>query len=199
MGPAGEEPGAIKVFAIIHLVFAGLGVLSGIWALVANFVVKAFLGKMSDQITPDDPEAAEIFNQQMAMMDSTKWMNVLGGVFTLVLAVLLFLAGMGLLKRRLEGLTWSNRYAWSSIAFKIVNLLLTIFVVYPMMQQMTTTQGGSDAEAVGMMVGGLVGGVVGSLVPMVYPILTLVLLNREPVRRYLEARSGGTTNPAPAA
>lgn len=189
MGPAGPEPGVIKVFAIIHLVFAGLGVLAGIWAMVASFVLKAFFGRMAEQVASDAPEAAESFNRQIAIMDSSNWMNVLGGVFSLVLAAMLFVAGMGLLKRRIEGLTWSNRYAWSSIAFKLVNLVLTVVYLPRMMAGMMPGELGSDAEATGMMVGGIVGGVIGGLVSMAYPILCLVLLNREPVRQFLEARS----------
>ncbi len=193
MGPAGGEPGVIKVFAIIHLVFAGLGVLAGIWSIVASFVLKAFFGRISAEVGSEVPETAEVFEQQMAMMDSTKWINILGGVFALVLAAMLFVAGMGLLRRQMKGLIWSNRYAWTSISFKVVNLLLTVLFVYPMMQKMVPNEGG-DAEAVGMMVGGLIGGVLGSLVPMVYPILALVLLNREPVRRYLESRSASAAS-----
>jgi len=187
--PPVVEPAAIKVFGILHLVLAGLGLLNGTWGIVGSALSSRFAGLGM----PEGPETEGIVRSQQAYMSEITWVGVLNGVFSLVLAVLLLVAGIKLLKRRPDALSWSNGYAWSSIGFKVVGVLIAVLVVLPasnrmMDQMMGDMPGGAEGFATGMKVGTSLASVVGAVLSMTYPILALVLLNREPVKNFLAAK-----------
>lgn len=187
-----QEPGVIKVFAIIHLVFGGIGIFSGLWGLLSPLIS----GRMVGLGMPSSPETDKIVNAQVAYMSEIQWVGVLGGVFTLVLAAMLIVSGIKLLKRQKAGLQWSNRYAWTSIGTKVVNLVVAFLVVVPasnrMVEGMMGELPGGSGGAMGSWLGAAtaIGAIVGGVVVFVYPILTLVMLNRKPVKEFFERHGG---------
>jgi hypothetical protein len=102
---------------------------------------------------------------------------------------MLLVAGIGLLKGRKSGLSWSNGYAWTSIAFKMINLVLFFTIVLPGIQVIFSEfeKGGRDTQMAGsiMKMSTIGGGIAGPLVACIYPVLVLALLNRESVRKSL--------------
>jgi len=196
------EPASIKVFGILHLVLGGLGILTGLWGVVSSVFSSSFVGIG----VPAGEETEVLLEAQRAYMEEITWVGVLGSVFTLVLAGLLIVAGLGLVRKRPAGLRWSNRYAWTSIATKLVNMVLAVLVTVPAVNRMLDAMmadSGAGADSIGtvMRVTTTVGSLAGPLVMMSYPIVTLVLLNRRPVREFFEARAaspaGGVAGSAP--
>ncbi|GAA5483189.1 hypothetical protein [Haloferula sargassicola] len=167
-------PTVIKVLGIIHLVFAAMGVLNAIFAIVGMVA----LGKMKGFAGTAGGSAA--FGKYMSEI---AWVSILNAVFSIGLAGLLLVAGLKLLRHRANALRWSNAYAWTSIATKVVATVISLLVVLPAAHRMNGAIGSQMPQLQQTIT--TASSVVGSLVSFVYPILTLVLLNREPVKRFL--------------
>ena len=167
------EPPAVKVFGILHLVFAGIGLIGAVWGLFIAVVGNPFL-----KFSAAGPE----MDAQIAMQAKINPMTITSGILSLIVAVPMIIAGIQLLQKRKGGLKWSNTYAWSSLGAKVINLILTVTIMVPAMQEMTQgmlAKSPAPAAFSGIMSGFMaVGAIGGIVVSCVYPILTLVLLNR---------------------
>lgn len=166
------EPPAVKVFGILHLVFAGFGLIGAGWGLFVALVGNPFL-----KFSP-----AGQMDAQIAMQTKISPMTITSGILSLLVAIPMIIAGVQLLKKRRNGLKWSNTYAWSSLGAKLINLVLAVTIMIPAMQEMTQGMLASSkapAAVSGMMSGFMAVGTIGGVViSCVYPILALVLLNR---------------------
>ena len=168
------EPAVVKVFGILHLIFAGLGILSVCWGL---FIV--IFGNPLLKLTPSTPQ----MQAQMEAQAKLHPMTVATSILSLLVAVPMIIAGIQLLKSRKTALKWSNIYAFSSLGAKVSNLILIVIAI-PTMLEISKTLMPSSAGVDGMgmaMVGGAVGSVV---VTCLYPVLTLILLNRPAVKAW---------------
>ena len=170
-------PPAVNALGVMHLVFAGLGLVSALSGLVIAFMGNPFL-----TMTATHPELAGQMEAQMTMQEKIKPMTITSSILSLLVAIPMIIAGIALVKKRKSGLKWSNTYAWSSLGAKLINLILAITIMVPAMQEMargmfakTPVPAGVTGIMSGFMAGGAIGGVV---VSAVYPIVTLVLLNR---------------------
>jgi hypothetical protein len=182
-------PPAVKVFGILHLVFAGLGVVGALWALFIAVVGNPFL-KMAGA----NPQLGEQMEAQIAMQARINPASITSSALSLLVAIPMIVAGVLLLKERKNALKWSNAYAWSSLGSKTINLVLAVTIVVPAMQEMTrgilktAPMPGAASDVMSMaMAGGAIGGV---LVSCVYPILTLVILNRPATKEWFAGRPG---------
>lgn len=168
------EPQTVKVFGIMHLVFAGFGLLSLAWALVMAVIGNPFLA-----FATKSPEIIAQVEQQAAMQAKMLPLTIIGSAITLIVAILMIIAGIRLLKKRKSGLTWSNRYAWTSLGTKVINMILAFVFTVPIMKETmgSTLEGAGSLSgmAEGIMIGSMV---VGALISAIYPTLTLILLNR---------------------
>lgn len=186
--PLMEDPPEVKVFGILHLVFAGIGILGAIWSLFVAITGNPFLKATArGQVVSPEVKA------QLAMHARTAPMTVVLAILSLVVAGVMITAGIQLLKRQQDGLTWSNRYAYLSIGVKIVNLVLVIWILIPALQALQHGIGerqnlpeSFSGTVSALMIGGAIGGVV---VSFAYPVLTLVLLNRKRTKAWFETRS----------
>lgn len=180
-------PPAVKVFGILHLVFAGFGVISAIWALFIAFVGNPFL-----KMAGTNPQLGEQIDAQIAMQAKINPVSITSSILSLLVAVPMIVAGVLLLKERKNALKWSNAYAWSSLGAKTINLILAVTILVPAMQEMTrgilktTPMPGPASDVMSMaMAGGAIGGV---LVSCIYPIVTLVILNRPATKEWFAGR-----------
>ena len=184
---AGEaEPASIQVFAIFHFILAGIGVLFGLWSVVSMF----FSNEMAGVGMPAGEQREKFVEAQQGYMEDIGWVSVMTGVFMLVLAVMLAIAGAKLWKKQKAGLVWSNRYAWTSIATKLISLVVGVLVVLPasgkMVEAMTEGMpGNSEATSMVMKYSTAAGALLGPLCSLIYPVLVLVLLNKPRVKRFL--------------
>lgn len=183
------EPPAVKVFGILHLILAGLGVLFAIFSVAARNVNGIFINAK----TPGH-------DAQLRYVDELHWVSVMGGVFMFALACLLLVAGLKLVRGRPDGVTWSHRYAWSSIATKIVSLVVTVVFVLPATQRMMgdimETPAGMPAGTAETFTSIMktvtsVITVASPLISCLYPILALYFLSRPRVKEWsVEPRAG---------
>lgn len=189
--PAGGllEPAAVRVFGILHLILAGIGILMGIWSLFAN-QFNAFL------FNADSPE----MKAQAAYMQQMTWISIMSGVFMMVLAGLLLTSGIQLVRSRPDGVTWSHRYAWTSIGTKLVSLVVTVAYVLPAMNRMMEDAMGLPAGmppgAADKMTGIMktftaITTVATPVISCLYPALALFFLSRPQVKEWVaRLRSG---------
>jgi hypothetical protein len=183
-GGSVPEPSAVKVFGILHLILAGLGLLFGIWSLFAKQTNTLFMN-------PGTPG----YEAQLRYMDEVLWVSVMTGVFLLVLAGMLLVAGLKLVRSRPDGVAWSHRYAWTSIATKMISLVIAVAVLLPAIQRMTgemmpppSNMPPGSAETMTRMMNVFisVGTTAGPIISCLYPALALYFLSRPRVKEWVE-------------
>lgn len=180
--PGTMAPAAIKVFGILHLVFAGFALLGVAWGVVALFQPPGF-----GMVPEDDPQ----FRFQSRLQEETAWVTWLTSAISLGVTAVMISAGIKLLRHRSDALRWSNLYAWSSIVEKVVGLTITLAVMLPAMREILdgTLTGGMPEDAKNIIVWSMVvGAVIGLVFTFIYPVLTLLFLNRRPVKEWLASR-----------
>lgn len=178
------QPQVVKVFGILHVVFAALGILGSIWGLFVAFAGNPFLG-----LGGSNPAMAAQAKAEAAMQERMLPYTIGSTAITLVIASLMLTAGILLLKKRKSGLKWSNRYAWTSLVGKVLNAIMIFTITYPAAKEMTDQMSGASPMPgffEGIMLASMLFGV---LVPCIYPILTLVLLNRPNVKTWFANQS----------
>jgi hypothetical protein len=156
-------PATVTVLAIFHLVFAGIGILSAAWGLMGPYMMNWF-----SEVAGPSPE----MEAQVAMQKE------------LLVAVPMIMAGILMLRKRKNGLKWSNIYAWSSIGAKVITMVLAVTIMTPMMEGLMDRSGGSPAPpglAEGFMVFGVI---IGAVFSCTYPVLSLILLNRQSIKEW---------------
>lgn len=177
------QPQTVKVFGIMHVIFAAFGLLSSVWAVFVIAVGNPFL-----KLMPKTPEMAAQAKAQAAMEADMMPMTAISTVITVIVGLLMLKAGIMLLKKRRSGLLWSNRYAWTSLAAKVVNIGLAFVYTVPAMKEMASTMPGGAAMPGGMewiMIGSMLFGII---IMSAYPILTLILLNRPKTKEWFAAQ-----------
>lgn len=178
------EPAAVKVFGVLHLLFAGFGLLMAAWGLIITFVGNPFL-----KFIPKTGPMAQSMDAQLAMQAKIMPATLTQIILTILVAVPMIIAGIYLLKGTIKGLKWSNYYAYSSLAAKLINLVLVVVFMIPAMQEMNKammpkSSGGGQAETFMQAAMGF-GAVLGVVCTCLYPILSLELLNRPVVQNWL--------------
>lgn len=180
-------PPVVKVMAILHLVFAGLGVITAAWGLLSAVVTNPLL-----KMTRSSPELDDHLNAQLAMQEEILPLTITSSILSLLVAIPMIIAGVQMLRKRRNGLKCSNVYAISSLGAKCVNLVLTFTIMVPAMERMTDglMKGAPmPPSASGAMTGVMAGtAIAGVLVSCVYPVLTLILLNRPFVKSWFASQ-----------
>ena len=177
-------PRIVTVFGVMHVVFAGIGILSAAWGVFTSLAGNPFL-KMQG--------AGPQVDAQLAMEAKLKTVTIASSGLSILIGIVMITAGIKLLKGRKDGLAWSNKYAYLSLVAKLANLAIAFMVVIPatkeMMGDMMKGTPGMPASATMMMEIFLVAGAVGGiLVTAVYPVLALVMLNRQGLREWFAVR-----------
>ena len=169
------QPQTVKVFGIMHLILAGFGLLSSLWAVFVTVAGNPFINLMP--------------KTQAAMQQDMMPMTIISTIMTVVIGLIMLKAGILLLKKRRSGLLWSNRYAWTSLAGKVVNAALAFVYTVPAMKQMMTTTAGASPPMPGGMEWVVIGSMIfGLVITAAYPIITLILLNRPNTKAWFANR-----------
>lgn len=182
------QPQTVKIFGIMHLVFAGIGVCGLLWwiaTLLFKLPANPFMPAAS---TPQMAQQAQI---QAEMQERIMPMTMISNTISIVVIALMIIAGIQLLKRRRGGLKWSNRYAIASLIAKVIGLILTFVYMLPAMTEMMEKMSGPSAmgPAAKIMGPAMIGGaVIGTLVSCAYPVLVLILLNRPNTKQWFAAQ-----------
>jgi len=186
-----QEPGAIKVFGVLHLVIAGYGLLMGIISLVSTVFFQGLSKSLATPRGVAGPSGAEQEMAMMSYMNELKTYTYASLAFSFALAVMLIIAGIGLLKGREKGRVMSIRYAWASLAAKLVGIVMTVAIVMPATKRMTDTlyQGmpGGMANTMGSVM--QYSQLFGLLITCTYPIIVLVVMKGQKIKEYMAARA----------
>ncbi len=177
------QPQQVKVFGILHVIFAGFGLLSSAWGLLLIAIGNPFM-----LFLPKTPQMEAQAKVQEAMQAKMMPMTVISTVLTVTVGLIMLRAGILLLKKRRGGLYWSNLYSYVSLAAKAVNLVLAFIYTVPAMKEMTNTMAGGGPTLPGVewiMIGSMLLGIV---IAAAYPIAALVLLNRPNVKQWFSTR-----------
>lgn len=176
------QPQTVKVFGILHLIFAGFGLLGLVWAVMLLTV-----GNPVFLLMPKTPEMAAQVKAQETMQEQMMSATVVSSLLTLIIAIVMIIAGIKLLKKRRDGLKWSNRYAWTSLAAKAVNVVIAFGFTMPVVKGSISSAGGATpfGSPETIMIFSMVLGIV---ISCIYPILTLALLNRPTTKEWFAAQ-----------
>ncbi|MFD0895454.1 hypothetical protein KBB96_20035 [Luteolibacter ambystomatis] len=183
--PPPARPAQVRVFGILHLVIACLGVLMVLFSLAMQGMTRTMMENQEKAGGVQELQA----KMTRELTEATKSLTYAQHGASIILAVMLVIAGLGLLKWKRSGLKWSNAYAWTSILMKILLIVLMFVVVLPRMNtffdQLETGAKG-DKTMIGVMKATMMGSmVVSPLLYCIYPVLVLILLNRKSVREAL--------------
>jgi hypothetical protein len=186
-----REPGAIKVFGVLHLVIAGYSIFTEAINLVINIFFPDLARSLSKPRGISAPSSAE---QEMALihyMNEVKTYSYSSTAFSFILAIMLIVAGIGLLKGRVNGRVMSLRYAWISLVTKIVSFIIAIAVVMPATKRMAEAlyqnlPGTYSQTMVDLM---QYSPLIVILISCVYPIIVLVVMKGQKIKEYMAARA----------
>jgi len=199
------EPKSIMVFGVIHIVFGAIGLLLGLFSVAALIGIPFFLDWLKETVAKEEDVAAEailpIFDELKTLFSDLAIANWINCLLSLVVSILILVAGIALVKKKRGGVEKSNRYVWCSVGAKIVNLVLFFSIgvaanhkYSEAIQDITRAHsatagpGGVTADQLQDMIS-MGGGVVGIIFALIYPIVAFVMLNKPAVKDFLSRPS----------
>lgn len=185
------EPASIKVFGIFHLIIAGLGSIATIFGLVMLQFSNQF-SKLMTMAPPGTSSGASSQQEQAVIkyLGETRTYTYMTSGFSIILAVMLIIAGIGLLKKRESGRVMSIRYAWASIAAKVITLVMMLTFMMPATTRYNEAMFSSIGSGMGstMNVVTQISQLVGLAMTLIYPIVVLIMMHKEKVKTFLAAQ-----------
>ncbi len=165
------RPASVTVFGILNLVFGLLGLCGTAGSVAVLFLM------------PQNPNVRNPVLDLMADSPVYRLFNQVMIGLGCIAAIVLIVAGIGLLQTRPWGRTLSIGYSLYAILSGILGLAMSfVFLVKPLLDQANAAGGGPEqAAAIGGMIGGLFGGCFG----MIYPIVLLIFMCRRNVAEAL--------------
>jgi hypothetical protein len=185
------EPASIKVFGIFHLIIAGLGSIGTIFGLVMLQFSNQFSKLMT--MAPPGSSSGASSQQEKAVIQylgETRTYTYITSGFSIILAVMLIIAGIRLLKKRESGRVMSIRYAWASIGTKVITLVMILTFMMPATTRYNEAMFSSIGSGMGstMNVVTQISQLVGLAMTLIYPIVVLIMMRKEKVITFLAAQ-----------
>lgn len=159
-------PVAGMVLGILHLMYAGL-----------TFVCNGISGLVF--FVPLPPEMSK-GNAAVELMDTSlvyKIFNQTSLIISLISAVVLFIAGIGLLQVKPYGRKLSIYYCIYDFISITLGLLVNGILLFPLLINQINTFPSGSPESMGAY-GGLIGGLVGVALSLVYPLIVIIFMYR---------------------
>jgi len=161
-----------KVFGIIHICYAVLGAVISFFGLVAMVAMKVLAEKGGEEFKGMRP-----IIDAYGGMANYMYVDV---ALKLILAVMLLVAGIGLLKRKVWSIKLSVAWAVSQMLVAGGMLFWGLSVASEFQEKLGGAQS-VDQEQFQQVSQG-VGNVMGIIIILVYPVLTLIFLTKKNVR-----------------
>ncbi len=171
-GPA-ERASWPGVVGVICIVFGGLGILGGVWGIIAPL----FNEWLASLMPPE----------QQATMEAAAKVNpypVATSLFMLAIAALLLAGGIGLVRRRGGAIGLLRAWAAIKIVWVIVGTFVGLHMTHALMEEMQNQMGSGPAPGMeAIMTASLVFGVVvGILWGCALPVFVLIWFSRRKIR-----------------
>jgi hypothetical protein len=177
---APARPTSAFVISIIGIVYASLGLLSGVFGVVSVVVILVIMRQQ----------------QGGAMFGGFKpgW-NIMFALVGLVLAALLLFASIAAMRMREAGRAWMIRWAWAYIVWQVFTLAVQALVIMPAaLAAAGAGQPGTVALTPAMRLLMYAGPIFSLVVTLVFPVFVLAIMNRANVRdAYTRAIEQGLT------
>ena len=161
-----------KVFGIIHIVYACLGMIVSLFGVVGMFFMKAMMEKMSGEM-----KEAQLF---LDAYDKLMVYTFIDAGLKVVLGLVLLTAGIGLLKKKLWAQKMSMFWAVARIAVAVGMIVLTLGATREF-QESARQIGGDQQEDFQQAIQG-VGNVMGVIFIGIYPLICLIFLSKKNVK-----------------
>ena len=173
--------GIPKVFGILHLVFGGLGLVVGLFA-IGSAMFSSQMQKMQFA-TYSDEKRDQMMEAMQPVYDTQQW-DLISSGFTIVLAVIMIVAGLKLVKYRRQGLKISNIYSALSVFHKLAVVAMVLLIKAPAMKEVGERLeqiGGEQSSAMSTMIGPftIIIGIASAVIMAIYPVLSYFLLNKK--------------------
>lgn len=197
--PSGQafhlEPRAIKVFGVLHIIFAGFGILSVLFGLVFIFAVEPIFNMLAENMAESggsaaEQEAAEIIRLLGDMYQGMIPYYAVWTAISAVLVILLMRAGVLLVKKRKNAASASHLWSWAVVGATIINIPISLLYTLPLQrefQEKITEATGTAATSASPFESAseIVGLIFGVVIALIYPILALIFLKRANVTEFL--------------
>ena len=146
------KPGSIKTFGILNIVFGAIGLICGGFGFLTLMVMQS------------SSDMGNAIQSAMSSQYSGGYMTFImfAAVIGLLLNIFLLTCGIGLLKERNWGRTWSLGYAVLGIIHAVVGAIGAVIFA----------QAGPAAMVAGF------GAIIGTAIGVIYPICILIFLTR---------------------
>ena len=179
---ASRPPGWITPIGVLATVFASLGLVFTALAVVVQHVMPGLFDPLSAvRGASDDPGIVAAF-------DRLSVANTVAYAIGLPLAVLHLVAGVGILRRRIWGVSMARLWSWTNIAF--VALTTPVLAVSSTDAQMTLNafmacaSGGAPLHSGSFVIGwAIVFGILGVAIASAWPGFLLIWLGRKTIKR----------------
>jgi hypothetical protein len=190
-----ERPASVTVIAFFHFIIGGLGLLCNLCSMAGAVGGGGVQGGVPFQSSPKQVEMQKAMEAMIARdLPAYQVINVVSTLASVVLAIMLISAGIGLMQMAPWGRTLSIAYGGVSLALKVFGAVYTILFLVPvldnvmqlMMPQVRTAQDRKLLETIMTFAKGAV--YVGACLPMIYPVVVLLVMGQTSVR---EAFEGG--------
>jgi hypothetical protein len=170
-----EIPSKVKAFGIIHMVYAGLGILMSIWGFI-----QVFTGGMGG----GSPEAQAMQETMTRYMNipAVKIFNIGNNLVSIALYALLIFAGIKLLKFLVAGRALSLAYAWISIVWSIIGGATSYFITNKYLQEVLMTSDLPESMIQGIEIPLKIAPAF-ALCCLIYPIVILIVMMPEKYAR----------------
>lgn len=193
------QPKSPKVFGILHIIFGVLGIFGLLWGFIWLIFYEAFLNWVAGLLqeatsaggagAATSPDLSEMMGLIIQLQKETALANWVNMILSLVVTILIFRAGIQLVRYKRGSLKASNAYAWASLGAKVLGIVLFLTVMSgptARYNEAMNELAGADAGSSPMEQMAATGGSLLSFIfSMIYPILALVLLNKPVVKDYL--------------
>lgn len=183
MPSSSHRPVAVLVFAILHFVVAGLGLILMMCA-GASMAMQYAGGKTADAQGRMQAEMEKVIERKLPLH---KALTVTANVVWVVFDIMLIAAGFGLLKMAAWSRYLSISYATLSLAFKLFQLGYAVYALPVMDEAFNTMKNDPQVASMPQVVNmattlGKFFMVAGPCIMMIYPIAVLIAMNLASVR-----------------
>ena len=161
-----------KVFGIIHLCYAVLGALVSFAGVAVMFGMKMMVDNLGDEMKEVKP-----------LLDAYQGMEVYiysDVAVKLLMAVILFIAGVGLLKRKPWAIKLSVFWSIARIMAAIGMMIWGLSVSAGFQERLGTVQDAQQEQIQQLSQG--VGNIMGIVMICIYPIVSLIFLSKKNVK-----------------
>jgi len=167
-----------KVFGIIHIVYACIGMIGAIFAVGAFFVMKAVMQNL--------PEGSEGMEGFLNAYDKMAIYTYLDAGIKLLFGIMLLVAGIGLLKRKLWAQKLSISWAVLRMILAVVMVVLTYSANLALQEELAeiSNNQASQNELQSILQGA--GTILNILFISVYPVLTIIFLSKKSAKDMLK-------------